>query len=239
LAREIPYQGLTLDSKEYISCMPGAGRRLLIVEDEPLMASLLKDSLSAANFDVQVASDVASGRKAIDRFDPDILLLDISLGDGPSGIHLAHAVHETRPDIAILILTKHANALSATSEGLDLPPGVGFLRKHLVNDLKYLLSAIEKVLSDHPEEVRQDEPVSSPVARLNPQAVKVWALIAQGYNNTEIAVQMNLSVKSVERWIDSIYRELNIESKVKINPRVEAARQYYLIAGISQRKINP
>ncbi len=219
--------------------MPGAGRRLLIVEDEPLMASLLKDSLSAANFVVQVASDVATGRKAIDRFDPDILLLDISLGDGPSGIHLAHAVHQTRPDIAILILTKHATALAATGEGLDLPPGVGFLRKHLVNDLSYLLEAIEKVLSDHPEEVRQDETGSSPVSRLNPQAVKIWALMAQGYNNTEIAVQMNLSVKSVERWIDAIYREPNIESKVKINPRVEAVRQYYLIAGISQRKINP
>jgi DNA-binding NarL/FixJ family response regulator len=218
--------------------MPGAGRRLLIVEDEPLMASLLKDSLSTLNFEVQIANDVASGRKAIDSFDPDILLLDISLGDGPSGIHLAHAVHETRPDIAILILTKHTNAISANSEGLDLPVGVGFLRKHLVNDISYLLDAIEKVLSDHPDEVRQDEPELTVLAKLNPQAVKVWALISQGYNNTEIAVQMNLSVKSVERWIDNIYRELNIESKTKINPRVEAARKYYLIAGISQRKIN-
>jgi DNA-binding NarL/FixJ family response regulator len=218
--------------------MPGAGRRLLIVEDEPLMASLLKDSLSMFNFEVQVANDVASGRKAIDKFDPDILLLDISLGDGPSGIHLAHAVRETRSDIAILILTKHTNAVSANSEGLDLPVGVGFLRKHLVNDISYLLDAIEKVLSDHPDEVRQDEPGLTLFAKLNPQAVKVWALISQGYNNTEIAVQMNLSVKSVERWIDNIYRELNIESKTKINPRVEAARKYYLMSGISQRKIN-
>lgn len=219
--------------------MHGAGRRLLIVEDEPLMASLLQESLSAANFEVQIANDVASGRKAINSFDPDILLLDISLGDGPSGVHLAHAVHETRPDIAILILTNHAYTVSATSEGLDLPPGVGFLRKHLVNNLSYLLEAIEKILSDHPDEVRQDEAKTTAIAKLNPQAVKVWALIAQGYNNTEIAVQMNLSVKSVERWIDSIYRELNIESKVKINPRVEAARQFYLIAGVSQRKIKP
>lgn len=219
--------------------MPGDGRRLLIVEDEPLMASLLKDSFSSLNFDVQIAHDVATGRKAIDHFDPDILLLDISLGDGPSGIHLAHAVHETRPDIAILILTKHANAISATSEGLELPPRVGFLRKHLVNDMEYLLSAIEKVLSDHSDEVRQDEPELSLFAKLNPQAIKVWALVAQGYINTEIAVQMNLSVKSVERWTETIYRGLGLDIQTKINPRVEAARQYYLIAGISQRKINP
>ena len=122
--------------------MPGGGRKLLVVEDEPLMASLLAESLNAANFNVETAPDAAKARKVIDRFDPDILLLDISLGDGPSGVHLAHAVHETRPDIAILILTKHPDAKSATSDGLDLPPNVGFFRKHLVYDISYLLNAI-------------------------------------------------------------------------------------------------
>ncbi len=219
--------------------MPGAGRKLLVVEDEPLMASLLAESLMAANFKVETASDAAKARKVIDRFDPDILLLDISLGDGPSGVHLAHVVHETRPDIAILILTKHPDAKSATTDGLELPPNVGFLRKHLVNDVSYLLNAIEKVLTDRHSEVRQDEPVTSPIALLGSQAIKVLALVAQGYNNTEIALRIDLSIKSVERWIETIYRELGIDSKGTINPRVEAARQYYLIAGISQRNIEP
>ena len=218
--------------------MPGGGRKLLVVEDEPLMASLLAESLNAANFNVETAPDAAKARKVIDRFDPDILLLDISLGDGPSGVHLAHAVHETRPDIAILILTKHPDAKSATSDGLDLPPNVGFLRKHLVNDISYLLNAIEKVLTDRHSEVRQDQPVTSPIAQLSSQAIKVLALVAQGYNNTEIATRMDLSIKSVERWIETIYRELNIDSKGAINPRVESARQYYLIDGISQRTID-
>ena len=217
--------------------MPGGGRKLLVVEDEPLMASLLAESLSAANFKVETAPDAAKARRVLDRFDPDILLLDISLGDGPSGVHLAHAIHETRPDIAILILTKHPDAKSATSDGLDLPPNVGFLRKHLVNDISYLLNAIEKVLNDRHSEVRQDQPVTSPIAQLGSQAIKVLALVAQGYNNTEIALRMDLSIKSVERWIETIYRELQIDSKGAINPRVEAARQYYLIAGISHRAI--
>ena len=216
--------------------MPGAERKLLLVEDEPLMASLLAESLRAASFKVQTAPDASTARKEIDRFDPDILLLDISLGDGPSGVHLAHAVHETRADIAILILTKHPDAKSATADGLDLPPNVGFLRKHLVNDMSYLLNAIEKVLTDRHAEVRQDEPVTNALSPLGTQAMKVLNLVAQGYNNTEIASRMNLSVKSVERWIETIYRELEINSKGGINPRVEAARKYYLIAGISQRK---
>ena len=216
--------------------MPVAQRKLLVVEDEALMASLLAESLRAANFIVQTVPDAATARKAIDLFDPDILLLDISLGDGPSGVHLAHAVHETRADIAILILTKHPDAKSATADGLELPPNTGFLRKHLVNDMSYLLNAIEKVLSDQHAEVRQDEPVTNALAPLGKQAMKVLKLVAQGYHNAEIASRMNLSVKSVERWTEVIYRELEIESNGAINPRVEAARKYYLIAGISQRE---
>jgi DNA-binding NarL/FixJ family response regulator len=135
-------------------------------------------------------------------------------------------------------LTKHPDAKSATADGLELPPNVGFLRKHLVNDMSYLLNAIEKVLTDRHSEVRQDQPVTSPIAQLGSQAIKVLALVAQGYNNTEIALRMDLSVKSVERWIENIYRELSIDSKGAINPRVEAARQYYLIAGISHRTID-
>ena len=202
------------------------------------MASLLTQALIAVNFQVESAPDAAKARKLIDRFDPDILLLDISLGDGPSGIHLAHVIHETRPDIAILILTKHPDAKSATADGLELPSNVGFLRKHLVNDIQYLLSAIEKVLTDRSQEVRQDQPVENLISKLSPQAIKVMGLVAQGYTNTEIALRINLSIKSVERWIDTIYRELYIDAKGPINPRVEAARQYYLAAGISQRSLD-
>jgi DNA-binding NarL/FixJ family response regulator len=210
-------------------------RRILIVEDEPLMSALLQQSLTSADFEVEAAIDAAQARKKIEAFDPDILLLDISLGDGPSGLHLAHAIDKTRPDIAILILTKHPDAKSATSEGLDIPPRVGFLRKHLVNDVNYLLNAIEKVLSDRSSEVRQDFQSESPINNLSEQAVLILSLIAQGFSNNEIATRTKLSVKSVERWIDIIYKELEITKSGEINQRVEAARRYYMIAGIPER----
>lgn len=210
-------------------------RRILIVEDEPLMSALLQQSLTSADFEVEAAIDASQARKKIEAFDPDILLLDISLGDGPSGLHLAHAIDKTRPDIAILILTKHPDAKSATSEGLDIPARVGFLRKHLVNDVNYLLNAIEKVLSDRSSEVRQDFQSESPINNLSEQAVLILSLIAQGFSNNEIATRTKLSVKSVERWIDIIYKELEITKSGEINQRVEAARRYYMIAGIPER----
>ena len=207
-------------------------RRVLIVEDEPLMASLLAESLRSNGFDVDTAADVAIARRKIEEFDPDMLLLDISLGDGPTGVHLAHAVHLTRPDIAMLFLTRHADATSASKEGLDLPPNVGFLRKHMVNDHGYLIEAIEKVFSERANEVRQDAPRENPFAQLAEQELKVLRLLAEGFNNSQIAIRCDMSTKSVERWIERIYKALGIDTKGDVNPRVEAARRYYLTVGI-------
>jgi DNA-binding response OmpR family regulator len=81
----------------------GFTRRLLVVEDEPLMASLLASALTSAGFSVETASDVLEAREAVRNFDPDAVLLDISLGDGPSGLDLAHVLNRQRPDIALIV----------------------------------------------------------------------------------------------------------------------------------------
>ena len=215
--------------------MPGLKRRVLVVEDEPLMAELLARSLRETDFEVEVATDVEQARKAINKFDPDIVLLDISLGDGPTGVHLAHSLRRTHPDIGVLILTKHADAKSASKEGLDLPENVGFLRKHMVTDVPHLLNAIELVLSDRPQAVRQDLIETPTVLALDGKALAILELLAMGFNNSEIAIRSKLSIKSVERWIEKIYKDLGINPKGAVNPRVEAVRLYFREIGIPER----
>lgn len=196
------------------------------------MASLLADVLTGHGFDVKTAPDVSAARKQIDSFDPDMLLLDVSLGDGPSGIHLAHAVHLSRPGIAMLVFTRHADIASATREGLDLPPGVGFLRKHLVHDEAYLISAIEKVLREQTEIEPEEQRSTDAFGDLGATSTKVLRLLAQGYDNDEIARRSDVSRKTVERWIEQVYRDMGIDTKGPLNPRVEAARRFYLAVGV-------
>lgn len=216
--------------------MKSMKRKLLVVEDEPLMASLLAEAVRAADFEVEIASDVKEAKKKVKSFDPDIALLDISLGDGPSGVQFAHVLRATRPDIAILFLTRYADAKSASAEGLELPTGVGFLRKILVNDSSYLLGAIEKVLGDQPNEVRQDSLKGGKPGNMTDRSYEILELIAQGFSNAEIATQSEASIKSVERWIDHLYQELRIHSDAKINARVEATRRYFVMSGFPERK---
>jgi DNA-binding NarL/FixJ family response regulator len=215
--------------------MEKSGRKVLIVEDDTLLASLVQKSLIAEGFAVQTAADSAEARKKVNDFDPDLVLLDLALGDGPSGIQLAHSLHETRPDIAVLVLTKYADAKSLSSQAMDLPDSVGFVRKQLIAEPERLVEAIEKVLADKPLEVRHDKQAGTIFTSLPEKGQEVLRLLAESCSNQEIAKRTGLSVKSVERWIDRIYQELEVQVSGSVNPRVAAATKYLKIIGAADK----
>lgn len=215
--------------------MPGAGRKMLIVEDEPLMASLLADLLVGKGFVAETAEDVIEARAAIRNFDPDGILMDISLGDGPSGLDLARVLAVQRPDIAIIFLTKHPDPRTAGIDESDVPAGCGFLRKDRVRDTDYLLESIEAVMADRPRDVRHDMDPSKPLAALSAKHIEVLRMMATGYTNEHIARVKGVAVSTVERWTAEIFKELGIGSKGAMNPRVEAVRQFIAAAGIPDR----
>ena len=196
------------------------------------MSSLLADVLFEHGFTVRTAVDVAQARREINAFDPDVLLLDVSLGEGPTGIHLAHAMRLSRPDIAILVFTGHSDIASVTTDGLALPPGVGLLRKHLVTDKAYLIEALEKVLREEDNLVKEDVEAEDAFAFLGFNGSRALRMLAAGYDNEEIALRCSVSRKTVERWIEQVYRDLGIDTKGSLNPRVAAARRFFFAIGV-------
>lgn len=199
------------------------------------MASLLAQALTAAGFDVAVAGDVLDARARIRAFDPDAVLLDVNLGDGPSGLDLAHVLHEQRPDIAIIVLTKYADPRVAGDLQGALPSTCGFLRKDMVTDSDYLLGAINSVLADRPTDARHDLAGARPFAQLSDKQLETLRLIAMGYTNDHIAQIKGTSRSTVERWSVEIFRELGIDTRGHVNPRVEAVRQFIAAAGVPDR----
>lgn len=210
-------------------------RKVLIVEDDSLLAALVSAALQEAGFLVRTATSTFEARRQIKDFDPDILLLDLELGDGPSGVHLAHVLGKQRPDIAILVLTKHLDARSVSPKEDDLPESVGFIRKQTVTDPKELVAAMEKVLCDRAFDVREDKDTERPFASLPPRAQEILRLIAASCSNQEIARRTELSLKTVEKWIDRIYQELGIDNTSAVNARVAAATRYLRETEVADR----
>ena len=206
-------------------------RRLLLVEDEPLLASLMVEVLRSAGFEVAHATSALEARGMLDGFDPDAALVDVHLGPGPTGLHLGHVLARTHPHVGVLLLSRFADLSAAGLDGWDLPPGSVFVPKDRIVDTDVLLGAIDAVLSGRPGPTGVDDPMG-PLSGLTRSQLAVLRLAASGLSNAAIAARRGTSERSVEQHLQAVYAGLGIEQHAELNPRVEAVRRYIEVAGL-------
>lgn len=207
-------------------------RSAIVVDDQPLVTSLVSNLLTEHGFIVESCSDVISAQTALKHFDPDVAIIDLNLGVGPSGIDLAHYIHRTRPQTALLILTGYPSLPSAKISGVELPPNTTFLEKKVISDVSTLLDAIESSISGLPSSYR---PTHGRLAALTRNQVSVLRSLAEGYTIGEIANQRDLTTSAIEKTITRIYDRLGLQPSEPTSQRVEAIRIYISEAGLPGR----
>lgn len=82
---------------------------VLLVEDEPTLAMIIKDALEAENFTVSIASDGVSGLEMFLRSDPDIIVSDVMMPK-MSGLEMVQKIRQTGAFIPVLFLTARTSA---------------------------------------------------------------------------------------------------------------------------------
>ena len=209
-------------------------RRLLLVEDERLLASLMVEILRGAGFEVVHATGAVEARDLLDAFDPDAALVDVHLGPGPSGLHLGHVIARTHPHVGVLLLSRFADLSAAGLDGWELPPGSMFVPKDRIVETALLIEAVESVLAGSPVPVTDDHGLG-PLAALTRAQLSVLRLAAAGLNNAAIAGRRGTSERSVEQHLQGVYASLGITVAGDVNPRVEAVRRYVELAGLPPR----
>lgn len=212
--------------------MAGWKRRIVVVEDETLVATLIADLLMRHSFEVQVAHSAADARHVISSFDPDAALVDIHLGAGPSGLHLGHVLRQAHPEMGIVFLSRFTDPAVAGLREVDIPEGCGFIAKEQVTDANFLLEAVNSALRG---EVVIEGRAASPLGQLTPTQNEILRLAATGMTNAAIAKHRNTSERTVEMRLKSVYAALGIHVTPDVNPRVEAVRQYIEAAGVPER----
>jgi DNA-binding NarL/FixJ family response regulator len=211
-------------------------RSLLLVEDEPLLASLMVEVLRGAGFHVAHVTTAVAARELMDDLDPDAALVDVHLGSGPSGLHLAHVLARTHPHVGVLLLSRFADLGAAGLDGFALPPGSEFIPKDRIVDTDVLIEAVEAVLAGRPSPATEDHALG-PLQALSRAQVAVLRLAASGLNNAAIAARRSTSERSVEQHLQGVYATLGIELRGELNPRVEAVRRYIEIAGLPSTSV--
>ena len=93
--------------------------RILIVDDEEVLAATLKEFLQGEGFEVAVAGDLARALSQVETFEPEIVLCDVQL-PGADGITVLNRTLELRPETLFIMITAYAtveNAVAAFQRG--------------------------------------------------------------------------------------------------------------------------
>lgn len=210
-------------------------RRVLIVEDDEFIGSLMAGALAHEGFSTELAISSLDAKRRLSKFDPDVAIVDIDLGLGPTGIDFIQILSRSYPGVAAILLSKHADAESAGFSEDLIPEGVAYLRKSLVHDTGALVAAIEEVTRGKTAHLRQDKHSKGALDLLTKTQREILHMMAMGLSNKEIAKQRNVSISSVEQRVSEIFKAFDIQHSDSVVPRVEAVRRFIAAGGMPER----
>ena len=192
----------------------------MIVDDHPMMRQGLAQLIDN-ELDLKVVAEADTGGQGLDIVVAqklDLAVLDISLPD-KNGLELIKDIRAVRPELPILIISMHDEALYA--ERVLRAGARGYIMKQ--EGGKKLLQAIRQVLTGQiyvSEKMsariletfsgRRPDETASPVTRLSDREFEVFQLIGQGKGTKDIAQHLNLSVKTVEVHRSKIKEKLSL-----------------------------
>jgi DNA-binding NtrC family response regulator len=83
--------------------------RILVVEDEKAIQLALSGLLSRAGYEVSVAGDGDEATRRLGEGTFDLVLTDLALGNGPSGMDVLRTAKQLRPETVVVMITAHGN----------------------------------------------------------------------------------------------------------------------------------
>lgn len=207
---------------ERVSELPskaGLMRRVLLVEDELLTRTLLVSLLESQDFEVKACSNALEASKLVNSFDPDGMIVDISLGIGPTGIDLIHAIKAQKPVMAFVVLSNYS-----------VPPAsvmrlgkVAYLHKKRVADPGLLIEAIDSVITGAKNSKSFPFEIPEAISGLTSAQYQVLAWISEGLSNQEIAIRRGTTVEAVEQMLGRLYKKLDLHKSGSGSLRVRAS----------------
>jgi len=205
----------------------GIGRtiQVFLLDDHEIVRRGVGDLVNAEP-DMEVIAEAGTAKEAIsavERYHPDVAVLDVRLGDGNgNGIEVCREIRSLHPEVACLILTSFADDHALVDAAMA--GAAGYVLKQIRSN--ELIESIRKVAGGVQllgktdvrlglQRFRQTE--EGRVATLTPQEHRIFELIGEGYSNRQIADDMYLAEKTVKNYVS------NLLSKLGMSRRTEAA----------------
>jgi DNA-binding NarL/FixJ family response regulator len=200
--------------------------RILLADDHAMVRRGLRQILDAEP-DLEVVSEAGDGREAVERAledDLDLAILDITM-PRLTGLQVARELARRVPELRLLILSMHHNeqyffeAVRLGAAGYVLKSAadhdlVAACRAALRGEQFIYPPAVKSIIREYLERAREDG--EAPADPLTPRESEIIKRIGEGASNREIAGELVISEKTVERHRANILRKLGMHDRVEL-----------------------
>ncbi len=198
-------------------------KKILLVDDHSIVRQGLKNLIELES-DLEVTGEASSGVEALKLVRSnsyDIVVLDISMPD-KNGVDTLHDLKHIAPDLPVLILSGYSEqqyALNLIRSGCK-----GYLSKDadsdeiikairtIANGKRYISAELAELMSDqlsHPSEKQLHETLSD-------REFQVFFKLAGGLSPTEIATELNISIKTVSTYRTRILEKMSLKTNADL-----------------------
>ncbi|MEA2516314.1 MAG: hypothetical protein QOG16_152 [Actinomycetota bacterium] len=193
--------------------------RVLIAEDHTLVSEGLQVLLSTVD-DVDLVGVAATSTEAVDRtiaLGAEVVLMDVNLGAGDSGIEATRAIKKAKPNTKVVILsmfTDPSTVAEAVKAGAD-----GYLSKS--SSRKSVVDAIRNVAEGRSVlDPNVTEGIFGRIGNKDPRALTdrelvVLQTVAQGNSTKQVAEEIHVSEETVKTYLKQIYRKLQVRDRTE------------------------
>ena len=201
----------------------GDNVRIVLADDHTILREGLRALLSA-DPDFEIIGEAGDGREAVrcvEKLGPDLLLMDLSM-PRMSGMDAISEIKKRYPETKIIALTVHKTEeylLSTLQAGVD-----GYVLKDATHDelvmaihnvmagKRYLSPGISEKVIEGYLDGKEDSLAASSWQKLSQREREVLKLIAEGYKNKEIAEDLCISLKTVEKHRANLMKKLDLHN---------------------------
>jgi DNA-binding NarL/FixJ family response regulator len=210
---------------------------VLLAEDHTIVREGLR-ALLGTEADIEVVGEAENGRRAVElakRLRPHVVVMDLAM-PGLNGLEATRQIREAVPGTKVLILSAHSDdeyVIQVTHVG-----AVGYLIKQTSADV--LARAIREVhqgkrffspsIAHRVQDLHLDSPdparpIKNRGLALTAREAEVLQLIAEGKANKQVAKELGISIKTVEKHRQHLMRKLDLHDTAGLT-------RYAITAGI-------
>jgi DNA-binding NarL/FixJ family response regulator len=215
---------------------------VLLAEDHMIVREGLRRLLDAES-DIEVVGEATNGRQAVAlarKLRPAVIIMDIAMPQ-LNGLEATRQIRQFLPDANVLVLSAHSD--DAYVEKVMALGAKGYLIKQ--TSASFLAEAIREVQKGntffspsiarrlrHRDQKSLDRKgrMKTKTVRLSSRELEVLQLIAEGEANKQIAAELDISAKTVEKHRDHLMQKLDIHDTAGLT-------RYAIAAGIIESSV--